>query len=56
MPDEAHELVHEEETGKVHARDKDGTSYCKRVLGAVTRIFPSESMAITCTECYERAM
>ena len=53
---EVHELVSEEKTGKVHARRYDGSYLCKSVIGTVGRIFPSESMEITCTECYLHAM
>lgn len=53
--DPKHELVTDEETGKVHARHFGGSFFCGSKVNSVSRIFPSESMAITCSECFERA-
>jgi hypothetical protein len=51
-----HELVSDEETGKVHGRHKNGGFFCGKKITSVGRIFPSESMSITCNECLEHAL
>lgn len=56
LPDEVHELVTEEKTGHTHARKHDGSFYCEAILGTVSRLFPSESMSITCPDCYNKVM
>ncbi len=50
-----HELVADHE-GKVHARHFGGSFFCGSKTNSVARIFPSESMSITCNECLERAI
>ncbi len=51
-----HDLVSDEKTGKIHGRHKNGSFFCGSKLSAVGRIFPSESMSITCSECLEHAL